>query len=51
MDNNEAVELELSAHELLTFALLAHHKNMTLNEWMLEKLRRNTEGMDNETQS
>lgn len=36
---NETIEISLSDHELITFALLAHEENITLNEWFMKAIR------------
>ncbi len=36
---NEIIELHLTEHELLTYAMLAHELDITLNEWFMRAVR------------
>jgi hypothetical protein len=36
---NETIEIHLSDHELLTYAMLAHEQDITLNEWFMRAIR------------
>jgi len=35
----ETIEIHLSEHELLTYAMLAHDEDITLNEWFVRAIR------------
>lgn len=40
---NETIEISLCDHELLTFAMLAHEQDVTLNEWFIKAIRAHLE--------
>ena len=38
-DKTETIELLLPEHTLLTYAMLAHEQDITLNEWFIKAIR------------
>lgn len=45
-DNTEIIELLVPEHQLLTFALLAHEQDITLNEWFMNAVMDHLDFMD-----
>ena len=52
-DETEVIELKVSEHELLTYAMLAHEQDITLNEWFMRAVRArlDAEGVTDDTDS